>query len=389
LDNYVAACQVGITISSLVLGAYGQNTIAPVLAPYLVGLGTLTEPASLSIAAIMALVFLSTLHVVFGELLPKSIAIQYPEKMALFTVIPMHWSMLLYQPLIWFFNGSSNLCLRIFRVDNTHGHSHLHSPEEIELLVGQSRKGGLLHEQEQQFLRNVFRWRNLVARQVMVPRTRIVAAPIDSQVKDLVEIVCQEGFSRIPLYNKGIDDIVGFVHVKDIFRLQIQGQQDVQSIVRKVTFVPESLAIADLWLRLTAQDQYLAIVIDEYSGVAGLITIEDLIEEIFGELQDEFDEELPLISADNAGRLHLRGDLLVTDINEYLNLILPTDEADTLGGLVFSQLGQMPKVGTEVVIGSVTIRVETMTDLSISEVSLLLPGQTIPHIAEWEDSHSA
>jgi CBS domain containing-hemolysin-like protein len=386
LDNYVAACQVGITISSLVLGAYGQNTVAYLLAPVLTYLGGFAEPVAYSISAISVLIILTTLQVVMGELFPKSIAIQYPEKMALWLVIPMKWSLFIFKPFIWFLNGSGNLILKLMRINHTEGHSHVHSPEEIELLVGESHEGGVLDDEEQQMLRNTFRLRELLARQVMVPRTRLVVAPINTTVDTLIELACQAGYSRIPLYEKRIDNIIGFVHIKDLFRLRLQDEQDPRKSLREIVYVPESLPVAEVWAILNKRRDYIAIVLDEYGGTAGLITIEDLVEEIFGEVQDEFDDELPLIRSDKEGRIHLRGDLLVTDVNEYLNLSLPDQDADTLGGLVFNALGRVPNIGNEVKSGTpiTTIRVEAMEGRSITEVSLLLAADTPPYISEWE-----
>lgn len=385
LDYYVATSQVGITISSLVLGAYGQDTVAVLLSPWLIRFGNLADEVALSISTTTTLIVLSIAQVVLGELLPKSIAIQYPERVALLTVTPVQWSYFVLRPFIWFFNGSGNLLLRFIRVGQAGREENILAPEEIEILVSQSHEGGLLDDQEQQMLRNAFRLRELTARQVMAPRTRLVAAPLDSTVDTLMDMACEAGVSRIPLYEPGIDNIVGFVHIKDLFRLNLRGQQDVQAILRDVVRVPDTLPVAEVWTQLNLQRQYIAIVIDEYGGTAGLITIEDLLEEIFGELQDEFDDEVPLISSDKAGRVHLRGDLLVTDVNEYLNLNLSDEDADTLGGLVFSNLGRLPELGDEVTIGepSLTIRVEAMEGRSISEVSLQLPQAHPPIIGEW------
>lgn len=391
LDDYVAACQVGITISSLVLGAYGQNTVAPALTPLLLSLTNLAEPAAYSISATTVLIVLTILAVVLGELFPKSIAIQYPEEMALATILPMKWSLVIFRPLIWLFNGSSNLILKLLGVRRGQERGQAYSPEEIELLVTESHEGGLLDDEEQQMLRNAFRLRELAARQVMVPRTRLAAAPIESSVIDLLNKVCEEGYTRIPLYQSTLDNIVGFVHLKDLFQLHVAGQTSLQSIIREVIYVPESLPAAEVWETLNKYHQYIAIVFDEYGGTAGLITFEDLIEEVFGELRDEFDEgELPLLTSDKEGRLHLRGDLLVSDVNEYLGLKLPEEEVDTLGGLVFSEFGRIPVVGDEVTIGTpgVVIRVEAMEGLSVTEISLQLPLEAPPHIDEWLESEA-
>jgi CBS domain containing-hemolysin-like protein len=252
--------------------------------------------------------------------------------------------------------------------------------------MAESHEGGLLDDRERVLLRNAFRLRDLTARQVMVHRTRLMAAPVDSSVKELMTKAIEAGFSRIPVYQESIDDIIGFVHIKDLFRLYWQSEEDIHSIIREAVYVPETLPAVEVWQLLNTSRKYLAVVFDEYGGTAGLISFEDLIEEIFGELQDEFDNEMALISRDKEGRIYLRGDLLVTDVNEYLDLDLPTDVADTLGGLVFSELGRPPVAGDEVRVDSVVICVEAVAGLSISEVSLQLPpsNNRVTTFTEWE-----
>jgi CBS domain containing-hemolysin-like protein len=399
LDRYVAACQLGITASSLVLGSLGQNYIAvrlvePItsllvaLEPILGNVGITSDAVATSAATTISvtgvLVFLTILQVIFGELFPKSVAIQYPERVALVTAAPVTWSVQLLRPLIWLFNGSGNLILRLIGF-NTHGaHSRAHSPAEIEILVTESHEGGLLDDEKRQMLRNAFRLRDLTARQVMVHRTRIIAAPVESSVVQLMELALEAGHTRIPLYQDSIDNFIGFVHIKDVFRLHVLGNSNLAEILRDVVYVPETMPVVDVWETLSDRRQYMAVVFDEFGGTAGLITFEDLIEEIFGELQDEFDDESAFISLDAAGRFYLRGDLLVSDVNEYLDLEL-ADVADTLGGLILSELGRPPEVGDEITSGNTVIRVEAMDDLSVLEVSLL-PDKTsnISQVSEWE-----
>ncbi len=401
LDHYVAACQIGITISSLVLGAYGQNVLAVTIAEPVASLMLWLEPllvrlnletmavsgaASESIAAILVLAGITILQVVLGELFPKSVAIQYPEKVALAAVIPMKWSLALLRPLIFLFNGSGRLVLRMLgREADTHG--QVHTPEEIEILVTESHESGLLEENERQMLRNAFRLRDLTARQVMVHRTKLRTAAIDTDIEEIIANAIQDGYSRIPIYQNSIDEIIGFVHIKDLFRLFVQGRDDIQTILREVVYVPEMLPVVEVWQKLNTRRKYLAVVFDEYGGTAGIITFEDLIEEIFGELQDEFDDEMALIARDKDGRVYLRGDLLIADVNEYLNLNLPTDSADTLSGLIFSALGRPPVNAEEVAIGKTLIRIEAMADLGVSEVSLQLPpsdSELGDNFSEWE-----
>jgi CBS domain containing-hemolysin-like protein len=401
LDNYVAACQVGITISSLVVGAYGQNVIAALLvdpltsfmtwlSPMLTNLGmdsstAVTAAAAESISAILVLILITILQVIMGELFPKSVAIQYPEQVALAVVVPMRWSLLLLRPFIALFNGSGRLILRWLGHEASDKHGQAHSPEEIELLVTESHESGLLEDSERQMLRNAFRLRDLTARQVMIHRTKLMAAAIDSSIRDIMDMAIAAGYSRIPIYRESIDDVLGFVHIKDLFRLYVQDRKDLESIVREVVYVPEMLPAADVWEKLDANRKYLAIVFDEYGGTAGLITFEDLIEEIFGELQDEFDDEMALIARDKDGRVYLRGDLLISDVNEYLELALPDETADTLSGLIFNELGRPPTDHEEVTVGDIIIRVEAMADLGVSEVSLQMPQTgTAMTFSEWE-----
>lgn len=404
LDTYVATCQIGITISSLVVGAYGQSVIAQhlvgpftsmltALEPVLGSIGIEStvgwaEPAATSISVTLVLIAITILQVIMGELFPKSVAIQYPETVALAVTVPMRITQLIitYTGLIALFNGSGNFILRLMGRPLKEKSGHAHSAEEIELLVTESHEQDLLSDEERRLLRNTFRLRDLTAKQVMLHRTKLIAAPMSSSVSELMQIALNAGFSRIPIYKESIDDINGFVHVKDLFRLYNQQSEDVASILREVVFVPETIPVSDLWKRLNSRRKYLAIVFDEYGGTVGLITFEDLIEEIFGELQDEFDNETALIAKDKDGRIYLRADLLVADVNEYLELHLPEENADTLGGLVFSELGRPPAVGDTVAFGDITIRVEAMSDPGVSEVSLKLPPTQAAEdpFIEWE-----
>lgn len=374
LDTYIAACQLGITASSLVLGFYGQSNIATAIAPLLVGLGGLQEVAAQSIAATVVLIGLTILQVVIGELVPKSVAVRYPERLALLTVVPLRWSVALFRPLIALFNGSGTLILRLLGVPPAGHHMHVHSPEEIELLVAESTKGGLLEPDERQLLRNAFRVGELTAADVMVSRTQLVAAPIDTPLQALLELVNTTAYTRIPLYRASIDDIAGIVHIKDLFRLHINGQEDVASIVRPVPFVPETQPAVAIWNQLRQESSYVAIVFDEHGGTAGMITIEDLIEEVVGELEDEYDEEMKLIATGPDDRVRVRGDVLVDDINELFRLHLPTEAANTIGGLVVAGLGRLPQVGDEAIYGPITLRVEAISGAAVREVSIVPPA---------------
>lgn len=389
-ERYVTASQVGITVSSLILGAFAHGEIVSRLEAVLAQrLGASVSPETVvwlagMAAVVLVLLLIASLQVIFGELFPKALAIHYPERVARMVVWPMYGSLLLFALPIRLFDGTTRMLLRLMGRDPKDG-TRGRSPEEIEILVTESHEGGLLDDNERRLLRNALRLRDLTARQVMVHRTRIAAAPLDTSALELMQMAIDAGYSRIPLYRDSIDEIVGFVHVKDVFRLFNQGMSDVAGVVRDVVYVPETLPINDVWEQLDVQNRYLAIVFDEFGGTAGLLTLEDLIEEVFGELQDEFDDEAAVIARDKEGRIYLRGDLLVSDVNEYLELNLPEEAADTLSGLVFSLLGRPPVEGDEVLLADVVIRVETMEDLGVGELSLQLPpSESDDHFSEWD-----
>ncbi|HEX8681732.1 MAG TPA: hemolysin family protein [Ardenticatenaceae bacterium] len=383
LDNFIAASQVGITLSSLVLGIYGQRQIAPLLEGLLARLPLASIPvigerlAGGGAAAILVLFVLTLGSMVLGELVPKSLAIQYPERVALATALPMKWSTdYIFRPFIIIFNGSGQLILRLLGLSLGEGHTHIHSPEEIEILVGESVAGGLLDADERQLLHNAFRLGELTAGEVMIPRTRMTTAPVTLTVGDLLRLAAESSFTRIPLYEEDVDHIVGFVHLKDLFRLREEPQSGIHSILREVPYVPETMLAGEVWEMLNQERCYLAIVFDEYGGTAGMITQEDLIEELFGELQDEFDQEAELIAPDGEGHIIVRGDLLVSQFNELLRANLPTEVANTVGGLVLDELGRVPVVGDEAEIAGIHFRVEAVAGRSVRELSFTTPPNT-------------
>lgn len=376
LDNYIAACQLGITASSLVLGFYGKSRVAEAFLPLLKLVG-IDQAAAESIVVSVVLVFLTMFQVLLGELVPKSIGVRYPEQMALATVIPMRWTVVVMRPFTWLFNGTGRKLLSLMRVPLDADEHHVHEPDEIERLVAESALGGQLELEEKEMLRNVFRLGDMVARQVMIPRNRIEAAPIDIDPRELLIMIADSSYTRIPIYVNDIDHIVGMVHLKDIFRLYTSKEQadvDINQLLRQVLFVPETMPVDELWAQLKSGHHYLAIVFDEYGGTSGLVTQEDLIEEIFGELQDEFDQESPLIAFDEKDHVLVRGDVLVEDINEYLLMNLPTGLADTIGGLVITALGRRPQVGDSVKFGANTVLVRKVEDLAVTQVSMALPA---------------
>jgi len=380
LDNYIAASQVGITLSSIVLGIYGQQQIAPLIEPWLavLPLGVFSSAgadiAAAGLAALLVLIVLTTLQVILGELVPKSVAIQYPERLALITALPMKWSAdYVLKPLIVILNGSGALVLKLLGVTYSRGHAHVHSPEEIVILVKESYRGGVLDADERRLLGNLFRAGIRRAEEVAIPRSRIVAVDAREPVFGVLKLAADSAYTRIPVFENNIDNIVGFVHLRDLFNLyRTDRGADLRAILRQVPYVPGTLPITDVWNRMNEAESYLAIVLDEFGGTRGLITREDLIEEVFGEMQDEFDRERALISPSGDGQFVVRGDMLVDDLNDLLDLKLPHEVANTIGGLVMEELGRVPKVGDCVEVSNVRIRVEAVENRSVGLVCLTL-----------------
>jgi putative hemolysin len=382
LDHYIAASQVGITLSSIVLGIYGERQIAPLLEGWIarlpIGLDATTgiHVAASGIASTLVLMVLTTLQVILGELVPKSLAVQYPERVAMATVLPVKWSAdYLLRPLIAILNGSGNLLLRLLGVEGRREHAHVHSPEEIVILVRDSHRGGLIGADERQFLQRVFRTSETHIGEVAIPRPRIVAAQADQPVVEVLKLTAESAFTRIPIYERDIDDIIGFVHLRDLFTLYRQDPEaSVGPIVREAPFVPETLTVGEVWERLDEAGSYLAIVFDEYGGTSGLVTREDLLEEIFGEIQDEFDIERALITPSGEGRFVVRGDILLTNLNDILEVDLPYEDASTLGGLIMEELDRVPTIGDKVEIGGISLRVEAATQNTVTAVRVTLPS---------------
>ncbi|MCP4167078.1 MAG: HlyC/CorC family transporter [Chloroflexi bacterium] len=371
LDNYIATCQLGITASSLILGFYGQSTLSGLLRPYMddvFGAGNLVAQ---SISAAVILLLLTVLQVLLGELVPKNIGIRYPEKLAQFTFLPIRWSMLLMRPFIIIFNGSARLILRLFGHKATSEHAHVHASDEILLLVEESGAGGIIDFEERVMLENALQLRERVVRQVMVPRTKMFAASVEQPCDELFKLLAESSYSRLPLYEEDVDSTVGVVHLKDLLKASWSSIpcSDFRKVMKPAYYIPEALPIAQAFRQMQRSGQHLAIIIDEYGGTAGMLTLEDMIEEVFGDIQDEFDREVPHIREEE-GRILIDGDTDIDEINARFNFTLPENSATTLGGLIVSELGYIPTVGEIVVLDGVQVRIERMEGNWIALVSM-------------------
>ena len=289
LDRYIAVSQIGITLSSLILGAYGQAALAPVAAPLISRVGGLDVATSESTAAVLILLFLTVLAMIVGELVPKSLALQDPTRVALMTVIPMQWSLWLFSPTIKVLNGSGNLLLKWLGVPST-SHRHVHSPQEIELLIAESRDGGLLEPEEQVRLHRALRLGLRTASQLMVPRARLSGIDVTTPIEEVPQIAAANPFSRLPVYRGNIDNVLGMLHTKDVVTEYVRGlrRSSLTSLLRPVVRVRHDMPADRLLAFLRERRTHQAIVTDADGNVAGLITLEDVVAELLGGVADEF-----------------------------------------------------------------------------------------------------
>ena len=362
LDRYIAACQIGITLSSLVLGAYAQATVAVWLTPYFAALGNLQDVVAQSTSAAAVLLVLTVGQVVFAELVPKSLALQYPTQTSLYTLIPMLASMWVYRPFITWLNGTGLLVLRLVGAPQQ-THRHIHSPEEIELLIAESRDGGLLEPDEHRRLHRALRLNLRQARQLMVPRRRISTLDIDTPLADVISLVTQSPFSRMPVHRGSIDNIVGMLRTKDLVKWFVErgSASTLADLIRPITTVHESVTADRVLKDLREHRAHQALVVDEFGGTAGLVTLVDVLTELLGHVGDEFKSSHPAAETLADGRVRLPGEMAVDDAASVLQTSFETD-ASTVGGMVTSALGHLPVAGETVAVGEFEFEVERVLE---------------------------
>lgn len=351
IDRYIAAVQLGITISSLGIGWVGESTIARLIHPLFGFLPDSFESFTTHTVAItIAFALITVLHVVIGELMPKSIALQFPEGTTLFVAKPMYVVTRLFAPMIFLLNGLGNILLRMCRIEPASGHHMVHSTEELNMLIDASYKGGVLNEKETEMLQNVFKFSDLTAEQIMIPRPDMVCIPLDISQENLSKILIENQYTRYPVYGSDLDHIVGFLHIKDIYPIIAEHKKiELSSILREAFFIPETMTIDNLAVEFQKRRFQMAIVVDEFGGTSGLVTLEDVLEEIFGEVQDEFDEEEKDVKQTGDNVYEICGKMRTDEFNEYFNVSLDDDEdVKTIGGYFVKKLGRIAAENDEV-----------------------------------------
>jgi CBS domain containing-hemolysin-like protein len=366
LDRYISASQVGITITSLAVGAFAQATLAVGLIPVVGSLGV-SAGAAASIATVAVLLVLTGLQMVLSELVPKYLALARPTQVALFTVLPMKWSLVLFSPFLDFLNGSAAAVLRLFGIAEP-ASRHIHSPEELDLLFVESREGGLLEPAEQRRLRRALQLGILRARHLMVPRNQISALEVSTPLDEVIRIVAESPYTRLPVYRGDVDDVIGVLHTRDLFVRALTGSIDsIEPLLRPILQVPESVTADQLLARMREGHTHQAVLLDEFGGVSGLVTLDDVLTEVMGEVGDELKGDEPGPETLPDGRVRLPGWLRLDEAEPWIGAYLE-GESDTLGGRVTEELGHVPAVGERVEIEGVAFEVERVEHHAVAWV---------------------
>lgn len=345
LNTYLSATQLGITLASLALGWFGEETVTALILPIFnyfqfdISLETIHK-ISLGVSFLVV----TFLHIVFGEVAPKAFGIKMAEEVIMFTAHPLRIFYLVFRPFIFILNSSANVLLRIFNIDPNEIEGG-HSAEELKMLIKQGAEEGTIPTTQQELIENVFNFNDLSARQIQVSRTKIVALEVSSPDADVIKKVISEGYSRMPVYKETLDDIVGIVHTKDIIPMVNDRKPIIlRDILRPAYFIPETKTVSELLKDFQKKRMHMAVVLDEFGGTSGIVTMEDVIEELVGEIQDEYDDEAVKVEKVDEGAYIVKGGIHIHDVNEYLNYPLPVgDDFETVAGLMNFIFGKIPE----------------------------------------------
>jgi putative hemolysin len=371
-DNYIAATQLGITMASLGLGWIGEPALASLIQPGFSFLPVvMAEATAHSLAVAIAFAIVTALHIVLGELAPKTIALERSESTALLVVKPTELFMRVFSPFIRLLNGMGQAVVNLLGMRGAGRHAMVHSEEELKMLVTASQEAGVLEEQEEEMLHRVFGFADLTAGQVMVPRTEIVAVAAEATRDELVGIVSRYGHARLPVYRGDLDHVIGILHVTDVLKALTTnaGEVNIAAVAREILTVPETLGADDLLAEMRRRAAREALVFDEYGGTAGLVTFESLVAHIVGDLGPAFGGFAKMDSLDD-GSANIDGLVLVRDVNERFGLHIDETTYTTVGGFVLGTLGRRPKVGDSIEVDGRRLRVEALEGIRVAKVWL-------------------
>ena len=377
LDEALSVTQLGITLASLGLGWVGEPFVAKLISPAIEMLG-FGETLGHTISFVLAFSLITSMHIILGELTPKSMAIAASEKILLNIAIPMlvFWKVM--YPFVWLLNKTAGFVSHHLGLTISEGEV-AHNPEEIRLLMKESRKQGLVDDTEVDFVDNVFDFTERNVREIMVPRLDMVCLYLDKSYEENLATILEEEMTRYPICDEDKDHIVGFLHIKDLTKLLIQGKRrpSLKKLARKVFFVPESMDVSVLLETMQKNRSQLAIVVDEYGGTAGMVTIEDIVEEIVGEIQDEFDEERPDSEKRDENLYSVDAKMLLEEMEDEFGIKIDDEDVDTVGGWLNDKLGGEPRVGQSAAFEGNTFYVEEVEGLRITRILIRLAKKSL------------
>ncbi len=381
LDGYLSACQLGITLASLALGWIGEDVVNKIVLSIMNNLGyTMSVEASHAISIPIAFSLITILHIVLGEQVPKTAAIRKPLPTTFFVAVPLRVFYFVFRPFIWALNGLSILTLKLVGLAGA-DHVEIHTEEELRMILTESEEGGAIKPSEHELIQNVFEFDDRVVRQIYIPRTRVMAIDIEDDLEKNIEKVIEEGYSRMPVYKDSIDNIIGIVHAKDLIRLIHKKQQiDLEGMLRPAYYVPMSKQVNDLLRELQRQHIQMAIVTNEFGGTEGIVTMEDIIEELVGEIQDEHDEEKPAVEKKSEMEYLVNATANISDVNDLLPISLEEGtDYETVSGLVNKIFGGIPAVNEGVDYGGYRFTITKRFKHSVEQVRLTVTDTDAVH----------
>lgn len=370
LDSYLSATQLGITLASLGLGAFGEHVMSRLVGDLFVNFNITVNPHLVTVP--IAFTLITFFHITIGEQVPKMFGIKYPLEMVLFISWPMRIFFFVFGPFIWLLNQSSNLFLRMLGIKKI-GEEDVHTEEELRLILTESEEGGAIKPSENELIQNVFDFDDRLVKQIMVPQNRVTAIDIEALDKEgIVQKISEEGFSRYPIYIGDIDNIIGVIYAKDLFKELISKKfRTIKDIMRPAHFVPESMKINDLLRDFQKLHMQIAIVTNEFGATAGIVTMEDIIEELVGEIQDEHDEEKPTVEKKSETEYIVNAHSGIGDVNESLPMSLPeSPKYETISGLINFLWGRIPGVNEKRKYGGYEITILQRKKQTVESVKL-------------------
>ena len=387
LDAYLSATQLGITLASLALGWIGEPAFARLIEPLFHGAGPAAAAYAHSVATTVAFTIISVLHIVLGELAPKSLAIQKPVGTSMWIAHLLHAFYVIAFPAIWLLNGVARLALRLVGIQPANEMELAHSPEELRMILASSEKAGVLSEENREIIEGVFQFSKRTARQIMVPRTDVHFLDTRKPIQENLEKIRLTRHTRYPLCEGSLDQTVGLIHVKDLFLAQLRGPgRGLLELKRDVLFVPENSTVEALLSQFIEHKTHMAVVLDEYGGASGIVSLENITEELFGQIQDEFDRERPEIEPLGNGRYRVRGDYLIEDLADRLKMDLGEPAEETIGGYVQARLEREVMPGDKVELGELAIEV---IDAERYRVRWVIVQTQMPKVEEAEEVNTA